>query len=69
MRWTRQKLASYLGDVRMMVEFKGITGEELARAVEGEAMARLKQIQEMVYNEYQSDQEKILEIMDLVTEL
>lgn len=66
MRWTRQKLASYLSDVRMTIEFEGITGEELARAVEGEAMQRLKQIRGIVYNEYQNDEEKVSEIIGLL---
>lgn len=66
MKWTRQKLAHYLGNVRTIVEFEGITGEELARAFEGEAMLRLKQIQAIVYNEYETDEEKVAEIMELV---
>lgn len=41
MEWTRQKLAHYLGDIRTVVEFQEITGDDLARALEGEAMRRL----------------------------
>lgn len=68
MKWTRHKLAHYLGEVRTIVEFKGITGEELIQVFEGEAMGRLKRIEEIVYNEYQSDKEKISEITKLVEE-
>lgn len=67
MEWTRQKLARYLGPVRTVVEFKGITGEELARAFEGEAMLRLKQIQMIVCNEEQTNEEKLKNIMELVS--
>lgn len=67
MKWTRQKLAHYLGNVRTIVEFEGITGDELARAFEGESMRRLKDIQAIVYNEYQTDREKVAEIMELVS--
>lgn len=67
MEWTRQKLAYYLGRVRTIVEFEGITGEELAQAFEGEAMTRLKQIQAIVYNEEQTEEEKLADIMELVS--
>lgn len=67
MKWTKQKLAHYLGPVRTVVEFKGITGEELARVFEGEAMLRLKQIQMIVYNEEQKNEEKLKDIMELVS--
>lgn len=67
MEWTRQKLARYLGSVRTVVEFEGITGDELARAFESEAMLRLKLIQSIVYNEEQADREKLENIMELVT--
>lgn len=69
MEWTRQKLAHYLGPVRTVVEFEGITGDELARALEGEAMLRLQQIQAIVYNEEQTDREKLADIMELVAVL
>lgn len=68
MEWTKQKLAHYLGEVRTTVEFKGVTGKELTQIFEGEAMRRLKKVEEIVYNEYQSDEEKLLEIAKLVEE-
>lgn len=67
MEWTRQKLAQYLGRVRAVVEFEGITGDELAQAFEGEAMLRLKQVQAIVYHEEQTDEEKLKDIMELVS--
>lgn len=59
MEWTKQKLRFYLGDMRTIVEFKGITGEELDRIFQSEAMWRLKQIEYLVYNPDFSDQEKV----------
>lgn len=67
MEWTRQKLAHYLGPVRTVVEFKGITGDELERAFEGEAMLRLKQIQMIAYNEEETNEEKLKNIMEQVS--
>lgn len=68
MEWTRRKLAHYLGEVRTTIEFKGITGEELTRIFEGEAMRRLRQIEEIITNECQNDEEKLSEIAKLVEE-
>lgn len=68
MEWTRRKLAHHLGEVRTTIEFKGITGEELTRIFEGEAMRRLRQIEEIITNEYQNDEEKLSEIAKLVEE-
>lgn len=67
MKWARQKLVHYLGEVRTTVEFKGVTGEELMQVFEGEAMLRLKQIQTIVYNEEQTNEEKLKDIMELVS--
>lgn len=67
MKWARQKLAHYLGEVRTTVEFKGVTGKELMQVFEGEAMLRLKQIQTIVYNEEQTNEEKLKDIMELVS--
>ena len=66
MNWTKQKLAHYLGEVRTTVEFKGVTGEELTQVFEGEAIRRLKEIEQIIYNEYQSGEEKLSEIAKLV---
>lgn len=66
MEWTRQKLAHYLGNVRTTVEFAGITGDELVKAFHEEAVMRLKHIEEIVYNEYQSDLEKIKSITEII---
>lgn len=68
MEWTRRKLAHYLGEVHTTIEFKGITGEELTRIFEGEAMRRLRQIEEIITNEYQNDEKKLSEISKLVEE-
>ncbi len=59
MEWTKQKLAHYLGDIRVVVKFEGISGEELERVFHGEAMNRLQQIEDIVCNEYLSAEEKV----------
>lgn len=66
MEWTQRKLAHYLGEIKTVVEFQGITGDELKRAFEGEAMYRLKRIEQELHNEYTSDREKLEEIMQLI---
>lgn len=66
MEWTRQKLAHYLGSIRTTVEFTGITGDELMRAFHDEAVVRLKRVEEIVYNEYQTDREKMKDIADII---
>lgn len=64
MEWTKYRLAHYLGQVKMVMEFKGVTGEELAQALNGEAIKRLEQIEGIVCNEYQSDSQKIAQIIN-----
>lgn len=59
MEWTQRKLNHYLGKVRMVVEFEGVTGEELERALTGEAMQRLRQIEDIVQNMDLTEGEKL----------
>lgn len=62
MEWTQQRLARYIGRVRTVVEFEGITADELSRAFEGEAMGRLSQVEKIVYSEDMTAEEKVEEI-------
>jgi len=66
MTWTQQKLAYYLGRVRTVVEFEGITGEELEQIFRGEAMRRLQEIQDIIDNTCLSDEEKLTAIQNTV---
>ena len=66
LEWTKQKLAHYIGDLRTVVEFRGITAEELEDVFRTEAMRRLRQVEEVLYNDYLSDDEKLAAIGDLV---
>ena len=59
MEWTQRKLNHYLGKVRMVVEFEGVTGEELERALTGEAIQRLRQIEDIVQNMDLTEGEKL----------
>ena len=62
MEWTQGKLMHYIGRVRTVVEFEGVTGEELDRIFQGEAMRRLAKIEEIVCSEEMTEREKIGEI-------
>ncbi len=64
MTWTQQKLAPYLGRVRTVVEFEGITGEELEQAFQSETMKRLQRIEDILNNDYLSNGEKLAAISD-----
>ncbi len=64
MMWTQQKLAHYLGRVRTVVEFEGITGEELEQVFRSEAMKRLQEIEDILNNDYLSNGEKLAAISD-----
>jgi len=66
MMWTQQKLAHYLGRVRTVVEFEGVTGEELDQIFRGEAMKRLQSIQDMIDCEDLSNEEKVAAIRDIL---
>ncbi len=66
MTWTQQKLAHYLGRVRTVVEFEGITGEELERVFRGEAMRRLQTVQNIIDNADLSNEEKLAAIREAV---
>lgn len=68
MEWTKQKLARYIGDIRTVVEFRGITEEELKRIFQKEAMGRLQQVENIIYNEYLSSEEKVAAIENLLEE-
>lgn len=59
MKWTRQKLAHYFGTARVVVELEGITEEGFIQVMNNDAMRRLKRVEDIVYNEYQTDSEKI----------
>ena len=59
MEWTQGKLACYIGRVRTVVEFEGVTGEELERIFHSEAMRRLSKIEEIVCGEEMTEREKI----------
>lgn len=66
MEWTKQKLARYIGDIRTVVEFQGITEGELERIFQEEAMRRLQQVENVIYNEYLSSEEKVASIEKLL---
>ncbi len=66
MTWTQQKLAHYLGRVRTVVEFEGITGEELERIFRGEAMRRLQTVQNIIDNVDLSNEGKLAAIREAV---
>ncbi len=66
MTWTQQKLAHYLGRVRTVVEFEGVTGEELEQIFHGEAMRRLQDIQDIIDNTCLSSEEKLTAIRNAV---
>ena len=59
MEWTQQKLNHYLKRVRTVVEFEGVTGEDLERVFKGEAMQRLQHIEDIVQNVDLTDREKL----------
>lgn len=59
MEWTQQMLARYLGRVRLVVEFQGLSEGELSAALEQEALRRLGQVEAVVFNDEMSDREKI----------
>lgn len=66
MIWTQQKLNHYLGRVRTVVEFEGVTGEELGRIFTGEAVRRLQQIEDIVQNGDLADRQKVALIAQLL---
>lgn len=66
MIWTQQKLNHYLGKVRTVVEFEGVTGEELERIFTGEAVRRLQQIEDIVQNGDLTDRQKVALIAQLL---
>lgn len=66
MEWTQQKLNHYLKRVRTVVEFEGITGEELEQIFREEALGRLQQIQVIVQNTDLTDREKVRLISEVL---
>lgn len=66
MRWTQQMLAHYLGRVRTVVEFEGITEEGLAAALRQEALRRLEQVETIVFCEEMAEQEKVTAIKTIL---
>lgn len=69
MRWTQQTLAHYIGRVRTVVEFEGITEEGLTAALRQEALRRLDAIKETVFNNEMTDNEKVGAVMELLEEM
>lgn len=59
MSWTEQKLRKYLGRTRLVVEFEGVTGEELERALHDEAVLRLEEIRAVLWDDNLTDGEKL----------
>ncbi len=59
MEWTQQMLARYLGRVRLVVEFQGLSEGEFSAALEQEALRRLGRVEEVVFNDEMQDREKI----------
>ncbi len=59
MEWTQQMLARYLGRVRLVVEFQGLSEGEFSAALEQEALRRLGKVEEVVFNDEMQDREKI----------
>lgn len=66
MEWTQQKLNHYLKRVRTVVEFEGITGEELDQVFRGEALRRLQEIETIVQNTDLTDRDKVALISGLL---
>jgi len=66
LEWTQQKLNHYLKRVRTVVEFEGITGEELDQVFRGEAMRRLQEIETIVQNTDLTDRDKVALISGLL---
>ena len=66
MEWTQQKLNHYLKRVRTVVEFEGITGEELDQVFRGEAMRRLQELETIVQNTDLTDRDKVALISGLL---
>lgn len=65
MEWTKQKLAHYIGNVRTVVEFQGITKEELGQIFHDEAVLRLQQVEDIILNEYLSNGQKVRAIQEM----
>ena len=65
MEWTQQKLHQYLGRVRTVVEFEGITGEELHQVFREEAMGQA--IEDIVKNRDLTNGEKVALISELLS--
>ena len=66
MEWTQQKLNHYLKRVRTVVEFEGITGEELDQVFRGEALRRLQEIETIAQNTDLTDRDKVALISGLL---
>lgn len=66
MEWTQQKLNHYLKRVRTVVEFEGITGEELEQIFREETLGRLQQIEVIVQNTDLTDREKVRLISEVL---
>lgn len=66
MYWTQQTLAHYVGRVRTVVEFEGITEEGLTAALHQKAVQKLKRVEEMVCDSEMTDHEKVMAVIKLL---
>lgn len=66
MSWTQQMLAHYVGRVRTVVEFEGITEEGLTAALHQEAVQKLKRVEEMLCDSETTDHEKVMAVIKLL---
>ncbi len=66
MEWTQQMLARYLGQVRLQVEFQGITDRGLQAAFHQEAVRRLAAVEAIVFEDEATDSEKVQALKELL---
>lgn len=68
MSWTKQKLAQYIDTAKVLIEFKGIGGEELEKAFHDEAVERLNRVRDTICNGYMDDKQKLNYIWEQILE-
>ena len=66
MEWTTQQLHRYLGQVRLQVEFQGITDQGLHAAFRQEAVRRLTMLEAIVFEDEADDHEKVQALKELL---
>lgn len=59
MDWIWKRLAYYVGQTKMQIEFEGISEEVLTVALRQEALNRLQWVEQVVFNEEADDRKKI----------